>query len=191
MGVDLMENELEIKIGNCTRILPLISGNIVSYYSFNMLGDVELNREAAKLLSSKIMSGVDSIVSIESKAIALTQCVCDELKHSRYVIIRKTRKNYMKDILCVTGNTIISGENNYYIDGEDIKFLKGKKVVVLDDVISTCGTIDAIDRLLNIAGVEIVQFACVLCEGTNTISFKGKPVVSCGFIPLLETKNDR
>ena len=63
-------------------------------------------------------------------------------------------------------------------------------IAIIDDVVSTCGTIDAIYRLLKKANLEICKIACVLCEGKVTKDFKGIPVISCGFIPLMENNND-
>ena len=97
----------------------------------------------------------------------------------------------MKDEISISGNTIISGYNDYYLDGTDINYLKGKKIVVVDDVISTGGTMDAVYRLLTSVGLKISQYACVLCEGIMTTDIKGVPVVSCGFIPLIGDLYDR
>ena len=185
----MMEMFYKIKIGNCERTLPLIQGDKFSYYSFNMLGDTELNRECAKEVA-KLISDSDVIVTVESKAIALVQEVSGFLKQCRYVVIRKSKKSYMRNEISVTGNTIISGNTNYFIDGADIEYLKDKRIVVVDDVVSTCGTIDAIYRLLNKCNLKIFKIACVLCEGKITKEFKGIEVASCGFIPLLENNND-
>ena len=189
MGAYLMEDFYKVIIGKCKRQLPLVKTDKVAYYSFNMLGDTELNVEAAKEISDKIKDS-EVIVTIESKAIALVQEISSILKQSRYVVARKTQKSYMKNSVSVSGNTIISGENNYYIDGNDAEYLKGKRIALVDDVISTCGTIDAIYRLLKKCDLEIYKIACVLCEGVVTTNFKGIDVYSCGFIPLLENHND-
>lgn len=184
-----MEMFYKIKVGNCERQLPLIKGDKISYYSFNMLGDTELNRESAKVVA-KLISDSDVIVTVESKAIALVQEISALLKQPRYVVIRKTRKSYMKNEMSVSGSTIISGDANYFIDGVDVEYLKGKRIAVIDDVISTCGTIEAINRLLEKCGLQISKIACVLCEGKITTEFKGIEVSSCGFIPLLENNDD-
>ena len=185
-----MNKTFKVEIGNCVRELNLIEGASVSYYSFNMLGDCELNEESAKELAKKIDGSVDVIVTIESKAIALTQELSRLLGHKKYVVIRKSVKSYMRNAVSVSGNTIISGNADYVIDGADVEYLKGKRILVLDDVISTGGTIDAVCKLLGKCGLQPIQFACVLCEGKMTTEFNGAPVVSCGFIPLLEGKDD-
>ena len=182
-----MNNYFKIKIGNCERLLPLVKGDKFSYYSFNMLGDTELNKEAAKEIATAVRD-TEVIVTIESKAIALVQEASSILNHPKYVVIRKSKKSYMKNEVSVSGNTIISGDSKYYIDGQDIDYLNGKRIAVVDDVVSTCGTIDAIHRLLSKCHIEIYKIACVLCEGTITTNFKGIKVMSCGFIPLLENK---
>lgn len=189
MGANLMEQFFNIKIGNCERVLPLIKSDKISFFSFNMLGDTKLNEESARVLAP-YLNDVDIIVTIESKAIALVQELASLLKHPRYVIVRKSQKSYMINPLSVSGNTIISGDVQYYLDGSDIEFLKDKRIAVVDDVISTGGTIDSIYRLLQRANLETVRFLCVLCEGKLTTEFNGLPVVSCGLIPLLENTND-
>ena len=185
MGAYLMEKHITIQIGNCKRKLPLVKGDAVSYYSFNMIGDTELNKQAAIELS-KFVSDCDVIVTVESKAIALVQEISSLLSMSRYVVIRKSKKSYMTDAISVSGKTIISGGSDYYIDSTDVVYLKGKKIAVVDDVISTCGTIDSIYRLLQKCNLTINKIACVLCEGKVTKTFKDIDVLSCGFIPLLE-----
>ena len=184
-----MEQFYKVKIGNCERELPLVNAGKASYYSFNMMGDMELNVESAKLLAS-FLEDTDIIVTVESKAIALVQELASILKHPRYVIVRKSAKSYMVNPISVPGNTIISGGADYYLDGTDIEHLKGKRIAIVDDVISTCGTIDAICRLLKKAGLTINKIACILCEGKVTTEFNSIPVISCGFIPLMENNND-
>ncbi len=181
-----MNNKFKVTIGSCERYLDLIKGNGFSYYSFNMLGDSVLNRVSAQELVKLINKDIDAIVTIESKAIALAQELSGLLGHPRYVVVRKSNKGYMKNAVSVSGNTIISGKADYFINGEDVDYLKGKRILVLDDVISTCGTIDATYRLLKKCGLSVTQFACVLCEGKVTKQFDNIPVVSCGFIPLID-----
>ena len=83
-----MNNYFKIKIGNCERLLPLVKGDKFSYYSFNMLGDTELNKEAAKEIAAAVRD-TEVIVTIESKAIALVQEASSILNHPKYVVIRK------------------------------------------------------------------------------------------------------
>ena len=189
MGVNLMSAFYYIKIGNCERQLKLIKTEDFSYYSFNMLGDVELNKESAKVLAN-CLTEIDVIVTVESKAIALAQEISSLLNHSRYVVIRKSKKSYMENEVSVFGKTIISGNVGYYLDGSDINYLRGKRVAVVDDVISSGGTIDAIYRLLDKVSLNISLFSCVLCEGKQIKEFQGIPVISHGFIPFLEKDDD-
>ena len=82
-----MKELIEVKIGHCIRKLKLVKGDI-SYYSFNMLGDSELNKASAKELKKYLSDDLDVIVTIESKAIALAQELAIALGHSRYVVKR-------------------------------------------------------------------------------------------------------
>ena len=186
-----MENFYKIVIGTCERNLKLIKTETGAYYSYNMLGDCTLNQEAAQVLGKLIdHTAFDAIVTVESKAIALVQELAVLLRHKKYVVIRKSLKSYMTNVVSVSGSTIISGSGRYFIDGADVEYLQGKRILVVDDVISTCGTIDAVYRLLSKCELKINAFACVLCEGTITQTFQGIPVISCGFIPLPEINND-
>ena len=179
----------DIKIGNCSRRLKLVKTDKISYYSFNMMGDAELNKESAKELA-KLIKNVDVIVTVESKAIGLAEELSQLLGHKRYVVIRKSKKSYMSNAVSVSGDTIISGNNNYFLDECDVEYLKDKRILVLDDVISTGGTIDAIYRLLKGCNLDIVSFACVCCEGKKTIEFHKIPVISYAFFPFPEADND-
>lgn len=189
MGVNLMNDYYDIKIGNCSRRLKLVKSDTISYYSFNMMGDAELNKEAAIELA-KLIKNIDVIVTVESKAIGLAEEVSQLLGFKRYIIVRKTKKSYMDNIVSVSGDTIISGSANYYLDGCDVDYLKDKRILVLDDVISTGGTIDAIYRLLSKCNLNIVSFACVCFEGKKTTEIHQIPVLSCAFFPLPESDND-
>ena len=179
-------NSLTIQIGNMKRVLPLIKGEGVSYYFFNMLGDVELNKESAKALAKKVIKDSDVIVTIETKAIALVEELSKLLNQPRYVVVRKNKKAYMSNEVTVQGKTIISGEVDYYIDGHDIEYLKGKRVIVIDDVISTCGTIDAVYRILEKSNIKILQFGCVLTEGERRKEYRDIPLISLDHIPLIK-----
>jgi len=190
MGAYIMKNYYDVKIGRLTRRLKLVDNGGIRYFSFNMLGDEELNFEVAKALSKLIDKSIEAIVTVESKSIALAQEMAHLLDFKRYVVIRKTKKSYMFNEMCFSGNTIISGKCDYFIDGEDIEFLKGKKILFLDDVISTCGTLRSISALLEKCSLNIHQIACAFCEGRVTSSFKGIPVISCGLFPLPEDANN-
>lgn len=169
-----MNDYYDIKIGNCSRRLKLVKSDTISYYSFNMMGDVELNKEAAIELA-KLIKNIDVIVTVESKAIGLAEEVSQLLGFKRYIIVRKTKKSYMDNIVSVSGDTIISGSANYYLDGRDVDYLKGKRILVLDDVVSTGGTIDAIYRLLSKCNLNIVSFACVCFEGKKNYRNPSNP----------------
>jgi len=180
----MMKNDFEIEIGNCKRQLKKVDTGSLSYYSFNLLGDMELNKEIAKELAKQIDVDFDYVVTIESKAIALTQELCSLLNVPRYVVIRKNKKNYMKNEISVSGNSIISGDTKYYLDGADKELIKNKNVIVIDDVISTCGTIDAVKRMMDSIKTNIKLFGCGVLEEKIIIEYKKIKVVSCGFIPL-------
>lgn len=132
--------------------------------AFIMFGDVEVTEKAAAELL-KICPEHDVVVSAEAKGIPL----CYEMARQgcrEYVIARKSVKVYMRNCVEVTVNSITtSNEQKLYLGDTDAAFLKGKRVLIVDDVISTGESLQALEELMNKIGVEIVGKACVLAEG--------------------------
>ena len=91
------------------------------------------------------------------------------LGENRYVLARKSVKLYMKNVLkCVTKSITTDAEQVLYIDGDDAEFMKGKKVLIVDDVISTGGSLLSLENLVEQAGGEIVGKMTILAEGDAT-----------------------
>ena len=132
--------------------------------AFIMFGDVEVTEKAAAELL-KICPEHDVVVSAEAKGIPL----CYEMARQgcrEYVIARKSVKVYMRNCVDVTVNSITTAnEQKLYLGDTDVRFLKGKRVLIVDDVISTGESIAALENLLNKIGANIVGKACVLAEG--------------------------
>ncbi|KRL98874.1 phosphoribosyl transferase domain protein [Liquorilactobacillus satsumensis DSM 16230 = JCM 12392] len=134
--------------------------------SFVLLGDAELTHYAAEKLAAKIDFDFDYLVTMESKGIPLAQEVCHFLKKPRYVVLRKSIKDYMKVPISVPVNAITtSAQQQLVIDGNDAALLKGKKVVIIDDVISSGGSIAAAEKLLHKIEANVVARVAILAEG--------------------------
>ncbi len=132
--------------------------------AFIMFGDVEVTEKAAAALLAHCPEH-DVVVSAEAKGIPL----CYEMARQgcrEYVIARKSVKVYMRNCVEVAVNSITTAEvQRLYLGDTDAAFLKGKRVLIVDDVISTGESLAALEQLLNKIGVNVVGKACVLAEG--------------------------
>lgn len=136
----------------------------VDIAAFIMFGDVEITEKAAAALLKKCPEH-DVVVSAEAKGIPL----CYEMARQgcrEYVIARKSVKVYMRNCTQVTLNSITTAnEQKLYLGEDDVAFLKGKRVLIVDDVVSTGESLMALEYLMNSCGANIVGKACVLAEG--------------------------
>ncbi len=132
--------------------------------AFIMFGDVEVTEKAAAELL-KICPEHDVVVSAEAKGIPL----CYEMARQgcrEYVIARKSIKVYMRNCTHVTVNSITTeNAQTLYLGEDDVNFLRGKRVLIVDDVISTGESLAALEQLMEACEVEVVGKACVLAEG--------------------------
>ncbi len=132
--------------------------------AFIMFGDVEITEAAATELL-KICPEHDVVVTAEAKGIPL----CYEMARQgckNYVIARKGVKVYMRNPIEVSVKSITTeNEQKLYLGEGDANFIKGKRVLIVDDVISTGQSLEAIEELVNKAGGNIVGKAAVLAEG--------------------------
>lgn len=146
-------------------ILPLPSG--VSIAFFNLHGNVELTEHCAKHLAEKVKKyDPDVLITAESKGLQITHCVAHDMGHKFYAVARKSKKLYMQDGIEVQAKTITTGEvQRLYLSAHDVDLIKGKRVAIIDDVISTGAANAALEQLVAMAGGEVVCRAFVLAEG--------------------------
>ncbi len=132
--------------------------------AFILFGDVEVTEKAAAELLKRCPEH-DVVVSAEAKGIPL----CYEMARQgcrEYVIARKSVKVYMRNCVDVAVNSITTAEvQRLYLGDTDANFLKGKRVLIVDDVISTGESLAALEALMDKIGVDVVGKACVLAEG--------------------------
>lgn len=157
----------QLTIAGLSRELPIVPLNEeLSIASFVLLGDTELASTGAKALAQMIQSDFDYFVTAEAKGIPLVQCIAQEFNHSKYYVARKSVKAYMNDPLCVTVNSITTQKSQQLIlDGKDVTELKEKKVILIDDVISTGESLSALKQLVEKAGAHVVDQLALLAEG--------------------------
>lgn len=155
-----------LKVAGIERDLPLcpIAENLY-IGAFILFGDVELTEKCAAALLEKAPEH-DVIITAESKGIPLGYEMCRLSGKNRYVLARKSVKLYMKDVVkCETQSITTSAKQTLYIDGDDAEYMKGKRVLIVDDVISTGGSLLSLENLVNQAGGNIVGKMAILAEG--------------------------
>ena len=156
----------EIDIAGLTRELPLCPLNDeLSIGAFVMFGDVELTVHcAAELL--KIAPEYDYIIAPEAKAIPLAYEMARQSGENRYFVARKKAKAYMQGVFSVEVQSITTvGTQTLVIDENDAAAIRGKRVIIVDDVISTGESLRAMEVLCEKAGAEVVGKMAVLAEG--------------------------
>lgn len=156
----------EITVAGITRQLPIVKvKENLQIASFVILGDAEMTTAAAKLLSEKLPE-VDLLVTAEAKGIPLVHELAKQLKMPHYIVARKSVKAYMQQpfISEVTSMTTQS-KQLLCLGTDDVNRIKGKRIALIDDVISTGDSIRALEDLVEKAGGKIIAKATILAEG--------------------------
>lgn len=158
-----------LKVAGIERDLPLCPiGENLNIGAFVLFGDVELTEKCAAALLEKAPE-YDVMVTAESKGIPLVHAMCRIDGKNRYVLARKSVKLYMKDVLkCETQSITTAAKQTLYIDGDDAEYMKGKRVLIVDDVISTGGSLLSLENLVAQAGGTVVGKMTILAEGDAT-----------------------
>jgi adenine phosphoribosyltransferase len=158
-----------IKVAGLERDLPLCPISDELYIgAFIMFGDVELTEKCAEELMKRAPQH-DVLITAESKGIPLVYEMCRLSGRNRYVLARKSVKLYMKDVVsCETQSITTEAKQTLYIDGADAEYMKDKRVLIVDDVISTGGSLKSLEELVSKAGGNIVGKMTVLAEGDAT-----------------------
>ncbi len=155
-----------MNIAGLERDLPLcpISGEL-NIGAFVIFGDVELTERCAEALYAKAPEH-DVMITAESKGIPLIHAMCRISGKGRYVLARKSVKLYMKNVVkCTTQSITTESSQTLYIDGDDAEYLNGKRVLIVDDVISTGGSLASLENLVRQSGGKIVGKMAILAEG--------------------------
>ena len=148
----------------------------------NILGDTELVQACSKALALRMKDlNFDVLITAEAKSIPLAYALAVEMKKP-YVILRKSYKPYMGKALEFETLSITTGQpQTLYLDEKDIELLENKQVVILDDVISTGSTLQAMRQLCQKAGARVVAEAAIFTEGERA---KWSDVISLGHLPV-------
>lgn len=153
-------------IAGLERNLPLCPLNDkLQIAAFVIFGDPELTTACASALNARCPEH-DVMITAESKGIPL---ICEMARlqgNQRYVLARKGQKLYMKNVFSVEVNSITTDhKQELFLDGNDAEYMRGKRVVIVDDVISTGESLHALETLVTKAGGNIVGRMTVLAEG--------------------------
>ena len=155
----------KMQVAGLERELPLFPvSDTLSIAAFIMFGDVELTEHCAAELLKKVPE-FDVILTAEAKSIPLAYEM-SRLSGKKYLLGRKAMKVYMKDVIKYELTSITTQhKQTLYLDGEDGAMMRGRRVLIVDDVISTGESLHALEELAQQAGGIIVGKSAVLAEG--------------------------
>jgi adenine phosphoribosyltransferase len=165
------------------RQLPLFRvGPNVRIAIFNMLGDTPVIEAVADDLARRLTPDADTLMTAEVKSIPLAHALSVRMGIP-YVIARKTRKPYMVGATSVEVLSITTGApQTLWLDGKDKDLIDGKRVILVDDVISTGSTLVGMRKLVDSAGGRVVAEAAVFTEGNDPD--KWQHIVAVGRLPV-------
>lgn len=167
-------------------ILPLPSGISIAF--FNLHGNQEMTEHCGKALA-KYVGDCDVLITAESKGLQLTHVIARELNQPYYAVARKSKKLYMQDGIEVEiGSSITTGSlQKMYLSRHDAELIKGKRVGIIDDVVSTGASLEGLEKLVELSGGTIQRQAFVLAEGDAA----AKPNISfLGIIPIFDKEGN-
>ena len=157
-----------MQIAGLTRNLPICRITDDLYIAaFIIFGDVEITVACAReLLKLAPPDSYDYLLTAEAKSIPLIHEMARQSGASKYLIARKGPKNYMPDPIFVEDRSITTnGVQRLYLGRDDVDLIRGKRVLIVDDVISTGGSLLAMERLINMAGATVAGKMAILAEG--------------------------
>lgn len=168
-----------IEVRGEKRELPIVSVGDVSVALLNLLGDTLLTEAAAEELSLRLPHDIDTLITPEVKAVPLAHAISVRTGVP-YRVVRKTVKPYMRNPVKSKVTTITTGgSQQLVIDGADIPSLHGKRVMIVDDVVSTGATLESVRNMLDDIGAIYSGMMVVFTEGNERLD-----VISLGHLPL-------
>ena len=155
-----------MNVAGLDRDLPICKVTDTLYIAgFVVFGDQELTVACARELL-KVAPEYDYIITAEAKGIPLAHEMARQTGAPKYFLARKGPKLYMRDIFSVTVQSITTAkEQKLYLDGADAALMKGKRILIVDDVISTGESLKALEALAEKAGGIVCGRMSILAEG--------------------------
>ena len=172
-----------VEIAGVKRSLPLFEvAPGVRIAVLNILGDVELTEAAAAALAERLRAvDFDVLVTAEAKSIPLIYALAVKTQKP-YVVLRKAYKPYMGETIQAETLSITTGQpQTLYLDEKDRALLTGKRVVLVDDVISTGSTLQGMRLVVEKAGGRVVAEAAIFTEGDRA---KWRDIIALGHLPV-------
>ena len=172
----------ELTVRGFKRLLPLIQVSEDTWIAyFDSLGDKEFIEHCARELAPHLRD-CDILLTSESKGIPLVHEIAGLLGHKRYIVCRKERKAFMQDPLAVRFKPITAKQEiELVMDGRYVQYIKGRRVGIVDDIVSTRQTMEAMEKLVKMAGGEVLKKVAVLIEGEHH-----KDVIYLGVLPIFK-----
>lgn len=163
---DFMEKSYHINIAGVERDLPLCKVNDELFIAaFVIFGDVEMTVASATALL-KIAPEHDIMITAESKGIPLLFEMARQSGENKYLIARKAPKLYMKNVVSTEVTSITTAKKQMlYVDSTDVDLMNGKRVLIIDDVISTGESLRAVEKLVKQSGGIVAGKMAILAEG--------------------------
>ncbi len=171
-----------VEVAGLTRKLPLFEvAPGVRIAIFNMLGDTYVAKAAAAALAERLRGlQAETLLTAEAKSMPLVYEM-SALMGLPYVVLRKTYKSYMGNALQAETRSITTGDKQVlYLDEKDIQLVRDRRVIVIDDVVSTGSTLQGMQQIVSLANGRVVATAAVFTEGDGDWSH----VVALGNLPI-------
>lgn len=175
-----------VEVAGLKRELPLFEvAPGLRIAVLNILGDTELVQACAAALAERLSSSaLDLIVTAEAKSIPLAHALSVEMRKP-YVVLRKAYKPYMGETIQAETLSITTGKpQTLYLDEKDRQAVRGKRIALVDDVISTGSTLEGMRKVMDLAGAQVVAQAAVFTEGDPA---HWKHILALGHLPLFQS----
>lgn len=181
-----MNKFYNITVAGVNRDLPVCPLNEkLCIAGFVIFGDVELTQASAAALLKKAPE-FDLLITAESKGIPLAHEMTAQAGKNKYVLARKAPKLYMQNPIAVEVQSITTAaRQTLYLDQSDLDAMKGKRILIVDDVISTGESLAALETLVNKAGGNIVGKMAILAEGDAK---DRDDILYLEYLPLLDSE---
>ncbi len=175
-------------IAGVKRELPLCPLNDkLMIGAFVIIGDAELTTACARNLLTRAPE-YDYMLTAEAKGIPLVHEMARQSGAAKYFCARKKPKLYMSSVIDVTVHSITTeGEQHLYLDGADAELMKGKRILIVDDVISTGESLRALEILVEQVGATVAGRMAILAEGDAT---ERDDLIYLEKLPLFDTEGN-
>ena len=184
-----MREYYEIEINGLKRKLPLCPLTDKLYIgAFVIFGDVELTEKSAEGLLKLAPADYDYMLTAESKGIPLVHEMARQSGADKYFLARQAPKLYMRNILkCEVRSITTARQQTLYLDGDDAELMRGKRILIVDDVISTGESLRALESLVLQAGGIVAGKMAILAEGE---AYGRKDIKVLQYLPLFDENGE-